>query len=282
MSLKNLPEIGAFTRTDILSFEPDPDAEEKFVPDVVAAQDDEASISIYGVIGRDFFSDVDNTERRIGAALRTIGKKDVTVSINSPGGNFFTGLAIYNLLRAHPAKVTINVISVAGSAASVIAMAGDEILMADGSFIMVHKAAALIDGNEYVAKDAAELLREVDDAMASVYAARANVDKTEALSWMDKGRGKGTWFGTTAAIKNGLADGVLPSNAVRVSADAAKDIPPERLAERALMAQGKSSSEAKALIATMKSGTRDAAASVTRDADELKAAIEQLRSTIKS
>lgn len=162
-------------------------------------------------------------------------------------------------------------------------MAGDEIAMADGSFIMVHKASAVVMGNEYDAKDAAELLAEVDAAMAEIYAARAGVEKPEASGWMDKGRGKGSMFNARAAIERGLADRKLASGAVKISASVAKQLPPERVAERALMANGLSSAEAKTLVASLKSGARDAAGTVMRDADNrVQAAMRQLLSTIRS
>ncbi|WP_207458646.1 head maturation protease, ClpP-related [Azospirillum sp. SYSU D00513] len=283
MSLRKLPEIKAFQHSDILQFDAPDDAVEQFNAEIQAAGDQgDNVIAIYGPIGRDPFTDVDNTERRISAALRSIGRKDVTVNVNSPGGNFLSGLAIYNLLRAHPAKVTVNVLAMAGSAASVIAMAGDEVLMADGAFIMVHNASAVVMGNKYDAKDAVELLAEVDDGMAEIYAARAGVTKAEAAGWMDKGRGKGTMFNASAAIERGLADGKLPAGAIKVSADASKRIPVERVIERALTARGLSSAEAKATVSELKSGMRDAAANVTRDADGIKAAIERLRTTIRT
>lgn len=283
MSLRKLPEVQAFQKPDWLNFEPPDLNVEAFDPAVVsAAADDANEISIYGQIGIDPFTAVDNSERRIAAALRSIGKKDVTVSINSPGGSFFSGLAIYNLLRAHPAKVTVNVIGMAGSAASVIAMAGDETLMADGSFIMVHNASGVVIGNKFDAKDAADLLAEIDDAMAQIYAARAGVDAKTAAAWMDRRRGDGTMFNASSAIEQGLADGKLQSSAIKVRADATRSVPRERVMENALIsAANMSPQDAKAFIADLKSGTRDAPVNVTRDADDLKAAIEQLRSTLK-
>ncbi|WP_315920427.1 head maturation protease, ClpP-related [Mesorhizobium sp. SP-1A] len=284
MSLRQLPEIRAFQHTDLLQFDPPDEAMAAFNADVrAAAADDGNVISIYGQIGRDPFADVDNSERRISGALASIGRRDVVVNINSPGGNFLSGLAIYNLLRAHPAKVTVNVLAMAGSAASVIAMSGDEIAMADGSFIMVHKASALVMGNEYDAKDAAELLAEVDGAMAEIYAARAGVEQPEAAGWMDKGRGKGSMFNAKAAMERGLADRKLAAGSVKIGASVAKVLPPERVAERALMANGMSSAEAKSLVASLKTGARDAAGNVKRDADgRVQAAMRQLLSTIRS
>lgn len=284
MSLRKLPEVQAFRKPDWLNFEPPDGNIEAFDPAVVsAASDDNTEISIYGQIGIDPITGVDNSERRVAAALRAIGKRDVSVSINSPGGSFFSGLAIYNLLRAHPAKVTINVIGMAGSAASVIAMAGDRTLMADGAFIMVHNASGIVIGNKFDTKDAAELLGEVDDAMAQIYAARSGVDKTVAAEWMDKRRGDGTMFNADAAIEKGLADGKLSADAVKVKADVAKSVPRERVVENALVAAANMSpQDAKALVAELKSGTREAPVNVTRDADDIKAALQQLRTTIRS
>lgn len=75
-----------------------------------------------------------------GVSLRRIGPNAVTVQINSPGGDMFEGIAIYNLLRTHPAAVTVEVLGLAASAASIIAMAGDDIRMSPGSFLMLHTA----------------------------------------------------------------------------------------------------------------------------------------------
>lgn len=284
MSLRKLPEVQAFKKPEWLNFEAPEDAVDAFDPNVISAVGDEdTEISIYGQIGLDPSTSVDNSERRVAAALRSIGKRDITVSINSPGGNFFSGLAIYNLLRAHPAKVTVKVIAMAGSAASVVAMAGDETLMADGAFIMVHNASGVVIGNKFDAKDAADLLAEVDDAMAQIYAAHAGVDAKVAAGWMDRRRGDGTMFSAASAIEAGLADGRLPASAIKVNAEITKAVPRERVVENALIAAANMSpQDAKALVAELKSGTRDAPVNVTRDADDLKAAIEQLRSTIRS
>lgn len=284
MSLRQLPEIRAFQHSDLLQFDLPEDVSADYNADIRAAKEDgDNVISIYGMIGRDPFSDVDNSERRISAALKSIGRQPVTLNLNSVGGNLLTGFAIYNLLRAHPAKVTVNVLAMAGSAASVIAMAGDEIAMADGSFIMVHKASGYVGGNEYAVRDVAELLGQMDAEMAAIYAARTGVEKAEAAGWMDKGRGNGTTFGASEAIARGLADKKLPAGSVKIVAEDRRIVPPERVTEKALMAGGMTAVEAKSLIANLKSGARDAAAPVKRDADDsLKAALSQLLSSIRS
>src|SRR5690606_24428508 len=126
-------------------------------------------------------------------------------------------------------------------------------------------------------------LADADDAMAELYAARAGVEKSMALSWMDKSRGKGTMFSAASAIEKGLADKKMAAGAVNlVKADvSAKPVPVERAIERALMASGSSAADAKALISQLKSGKRDDALNVKRDADRLRDAVMRARSTLQ-
>jgi len=282
MSLRKLPEIRAFQKLDALSFEPPEQSVEAFDPAVIsAANDEDATISIFGFIGFDYSTSVDNTEKRISAALRSIGKKDVVVNLNSPGGNFFNGVAIYNLLRLHPAKITVNILGVAGSAASVIAMAGDQINMGIGSKLMVHNASAILVGNKYDAHDAFELMTEIDAGMAEIYAARSGKSAKKTTAWMDRNRGGGTTFDTKSAIANGLVDGEIDAVNISVDANANQPVPRERVMEKALIASGMPPHEAKAFVAEFKAGTRDASANVTRDAD-IMTALTELQLTIKS
>lgn len=284
MSLRELPEVRAFDRPAWMAFEAPEQTQENFDPGLVAAEsDDDATIAIYGQIGVDPLSATDNTERRIGRALRSIGRKDVTVNVNSPGGNFFSGLAIYNLLRLHPAKVTVNVVGQASSAASIIAMAGDEVRMADGAFMLLHNGSGIIVGNKYDAGDAQEILGEIDAAMAEIYAGRTGDSIETAAGWMDRKRGQGTYFNAGRAIELGLADSRLDKMAVSALAEEPRPAPADRVLETALISGcGMSPTEAKTYLSNFKAGTRDAAGDVTRDADTVREAIEALRETLKS
>ncbi|MFE3839471.1 head maturation protease, ClpP-related [Pseudogemmobacter sonorensis] len=284
MSLRKLPEIRAFLPGDLIQFEAPDSAVARFDGELQAAgRPGDPVISIYGAIGRDPYGDLDNSERRISAALSSIGERDVTVNINSPGGNFFSGLAIYNLLRAHPAKVVVNVLGMAGSAASIIAMAGDEIAMADGSQIMIHKASGVIVGNTYALAEGMKLLAQVDEVMAEIYTARTGAAAADVVSWMENDRGNGTVFLRDEAIAKGFAETKMTAIPIRVAASAAKNIPAEREVERALMAaHGLSASEAKARVAALKTGARDAAEPATRDAGALVAALTAASMTIRA
>lgn len=219
MSLLQLPEIRADFRLGAADFDLRPDALERWQPQVrAAAADDDATISIYDSIG-EAWDGSGVTIKRISAALRSIGARDVTVNVNSPGGNFFEGVAIYNALRQHKAKVTVRVMGLAASAASVIAMAGDEILMGEGSFLMIHNAWAVAIGNRHDLADAAAMLAPFDDAMASVYASRAGIKKADAAALMDKE----TWIGAEQAVEEGFATGLLEASETAQSAQASSE-----------------------------------------------------------
>ena len=234
MSLKQLPEIRADHRLSKAGFDLRPDAVDRWEPEVQAsAGDAETSISIYDSIGENW-EGTGVTAKRIGAALRNIGARDVTVNLNSPGGDFFEGMAIYNLLREHKAKVTVRVLGVAASVASVIAMAGDEILMGDGSFLMIHNAWAVAVGNRHDMTDTAKVLAPFDAAMAALYAHRSGISEAEAALLMDRE----TWIGAQQAVDDGFATGLLPSSEITRAAQASAARKPLALIEASMAKAG--------------------------------------------
>lgn len=181
----------------------------KFDDTVTAAEPQENAISILGTIGEDFWGD-GVTARRVMAALRAIGARDVVVNINSPGGNFFEGLAIYNALREHPHKVTVNVLGIAASAASLVAMAGDEIMVAKAGFLMIHNAELIDNGNRNDKREIADKLEQFDTAMAGLYADRSGMDRAEIAAMMDAE----TFLSGEEAVNRGFATGLLSNDAV--------------------------------------------------------------------
>lgn len=186
MSLKTLPKIKIGARPQNLQWDAPSDILEKWAETPLAAgQDGDATILIFDPIGMDDWSGDGATAKRIGAELRALGDKAVTVKINSPGGDVFEGVAIYNLLRAHPAKVTVEIIGWAASIASVIAMAGDEIKMGLGSFLMVHNAWCMCVGNRHDLREVADLLEGFDAALVDIYAARNGGDRKDIEKLMD-------------------------------------------------------------------------------------------------
>jgi ATP-dependent Clp protease protease subunit len=254
MSLLQLPEIKADARMGTAQFDMRPDALERWEPGICAAAEDAASISIYEQIGASWDGS-GVTASRIGAILRNIGARDVTVNVNSPGGDFFEGVAIYNLLRQHKAKVTVQVMGLAASAASVIAMAGDEILMGDGSFLMVHNAWTVAIGNRHDLQAASEQLAPFDAAMAEVYAARTGLSVEETAAIMDKE----TWIGAAQAVKDGFATGTVDRSNITQDAKAQGSKKYLALVEASMARAGHSRSVRRDALKSLFSGTPGAA-----------------------
>lgn len=275
MSLLQLPEIKAGRLPTVCAFEADADALDRWNAGLTPKAEAENTITILDVIGDDPWGGGGVTSKRIAAALRSIGANDVVVEINSPGGDFFEGVAIYNALRAHPHKVTVRILGLAASAASIIAMAGDEIEIGKAGFLMVHNAWVVAIGNRHDLKDAADTMEPFDDAMASLYAERSGADKAKAAEWMDSE----TWFNGEQAVDVGLATGFLPADAVsedKTKAEAAKGINATRRIDARLAKTGMPRTERRALLADAKGGMHDAAPTVTHDADEIAALVSGL------
>jgi ATP-dependent protease ClpP protease subunit len=256
MSKKTLPGAPEGRPCAGVSSQVQPRAFDRWNAGVRAAADgeDDRSISIYDVIGYDYWTGDGVTAKRIAAALRSMGKGSVTVNVNSPGGDMFEGLAIYNLLREHDGEVTVKVLGLAASAASIIAMAGDKVQIARAGFLMIHNAWVMAIGNRNDLIEVADTLKPFDEAMASIYAARTGDDQKAMAKLMDAE----TWIGGEAAVEGGFADELLPSDQVqkgagKTSASAARRI------EAGLRASGMPKSEAMRLISEIKSSSGDPA-----------------------
>ncbi len=130
---------------------------------------------------------------------------DIILKINSPGGDVFEGIGIHNDLVAHTGNVRVEITGVAASAASIIAMAGDQIAIAENAAFMVHNSWALTIGDRNDHGDTEDLLGQIDQALAGTYAARSGLSVADCASMMDAE----TWlFGADAKAK-GFADEIL-------------------------------------------------------------------------
>ncbi|AOM42981.1 head maturation protease, ClpP-related [Xenorhabdus hominickii] len=175
----------------------------------IRAANADNTLSILDVIGESFW-DEGVTAKRLSGALRTMVNQDVIVNINSPGGDVFEGIAIYNLLRNHSGKVTVNVLGLAASAASIIAMAGDEINMGRGAFLMIHNAWTCCCGNKNDLIAVAEALKPFDDSLTDIYSTRTGIDKATIANMMDDE----TFINHTDALTQGFADGLLTADVI--------------------------------------------------------------------
>ena len=137
--------------------------------------------------------------------LRDLDVDHIAVKINSPGGDVFDGIAIMNILKSHPAKVTTVVEGLAASAASFIAVgAGDEVVMMPHSQLMIHDAWGMSMGNAEDMLRCAEELNRASDNLAAIYQAKAGGDVGD---WRDAMREE-SWFSADEAVEAGLADRV--------------------------------------------------------------------------
>lgn len=159
-------------------------------------------IGAYGVSAKNFLND-----------LRGVTGGEVAVEINSPGGDFFAGLAIYNGLRASGKKITVKVLGLAASAASLVAMAGDTIEMAENSFLMMHKTLTLMFANADDMRGTAELLDKFDAGLVSIYAKRTGKSAEEITALL----ASETWMTAQEAVDAGFATSVTPALAVKAS-----------------------------------------------------------------
>lgn len=271
-----------FSRPQGFKYQPDQPLAASFRARSGVETGDRPTISMFDFIGDEGFSDA-----RMAAALRTIGADtDVVVEINSPGGDYFQGVAIFNMLARHRGKVTARIMGIAASAASLIAMAADEILIPSNGEIMIHKAWGITVGNDEDHKATIDTLKHLDLAMAETYARRAGREPAEMLRMMAKNGGSGTYLRGQAAIDMGLADGLLDIRAeLPIYADATDDLPESlRGWDKKLAEGGKlTKAERRALFNEIR-GTQDAAALATQDAgaSELSAMLRTLASNIQN
>ena len=166
----------------------------------------EDTLWVYDQIGFDFWGE-GVTAASFAKELGALKSKKLTVRINSPGGDVFDGLAIKNLLIDHPASITVKVDGLAASIASVIAQAGDKIIMGANSQMMIHDASGGGWGNASDLRDIADLLELISDNIADVYAKRAGGDPKE---WRKTMKGE-RWYSADEAVAAGLADEVAPA-----------------------------------------------------------------------
>ncbi|PDY62228.1 Clp protease ClpP [Bacillus cereus] len=125
----------------------------------------------------------------------------ININLNSPGGDVFDGIAIYNQLKNHPAKIIINVDGLAASAASIIAMAADELIMNTGSMLMIHEASTWTWGTKLDIRKTLNALEGIDKSLADIYMTRYRGERSEIETMI----ANETWFTANEAVEFGLA-----------------------------------------------------------------------------
>lgn len=133
------------------------------------------------------------------------GEGDITIWINSPGGDCVAAAQIYNMLSAYKGNVTIKIDGIAASAASVIAMAGNTVLMSPVSMMMIHNPATIAFGDHNEFAKAIDMLDEVKESIINAYVIKTGLSRTKLSHLMDSE----TWMNANKAIKLGFVDDVI-------------------------------------------------------------------------
>lgn len=218
----------------------------KWQPNIQAANDeDDRTINIYDIIGEDWWTGQGMTAKIVSSVLRKNQGKEIIVNINSPGGDFHEGLAIYNLLKEHDGGVVVQIVGMAASAASVVAMAAQTIKIAEAGYFMIHNAWTCTCGNKNDMRDTAAVLTQFDDTMAGIYARKTGLDTDEINAMMDKD----TWINGADAVDQGFATQFLDSDELEEPDDVnAKYNSSLKEIDVALAKAGKPRSERRALL----------------------------------
>ncbi|WP_314436973.1 ClpP-like prohead protease/major capsid protein fusion protein [Massilia timonae] len=229
-----------------------------------------AEILIYGDIGESWYGDT------IAAAsfVREVMALDVeqlTVRINSYGGSVTDGIAIHNALKRHKATVTTVVDGIAASIASLIAMAGDSVEMAENAQIMIHAPWGWNSGNSAAMREYADMLDSWADAMSTTYASKTGGDKTEMLALLTDG--KDHWYTAEQALAAGFVDVVVAGLPVAASAQLKDSIKaryasfPQPITPAASAAPQPQSKESNTMTEEEKKAAAQAAAKAALEAD---------------
>jgi len=161
-------------------------------------------LELYGTIAEESWFDDDVTPQMFRDELFS-GNGDVTIWINSPGGDCIAASQIYSMLMDYKGNVTVKIDGIAASAASVIAMAGTKVLMAPTAMMMIHNPSTAAFGDHVEMQKAIEMLDEVKESIINAYELRTDLSHAQLSHMMDDT----TWMNAKKAIELGFADGML-------------------------------------------------------------------------
>ncbi len=175
-----------------------------------------AEIVIYGSIGHNPYEE-GISSKQVLEEIRKMPKSvtQVDIRINSPGGDCFDGIAIFNLLKEIKAKKTVYIDGLAASMASIIALVGDEVIMGEGALYMVHLPWTFAMGNRIDLESTTGLLMDIEEQMISIYSRRSGKDRAQVRGWMEKT----TWMSADETVANGFAS-KKSEESVRIAASA--------------------------------------------------------------
>lgn len=187
---------------------------------IEAKENNKAEIVIYAPIGASFWEE-SITAKQFSDELKKLpdNAKEITVRINSPGGDVFDGITIYNLLKQRKGRKVCIIDGIAASIASVIAMAADEVIMGEGTQFMVHKPWTGTMGNADDFEKTIQRLDDVEEQMISIYRNKTKMDRAEIRDLL---RGE-TWMDADMAIEKGFANSKI-EDGIKIAASMDKAV----------------------------------------------------------
>jgi ATP-dependent Clp endopeptidase proteolytic subunit ClpP len=224
---------------------------------------EKAEIWIYEEIGEDFWSGGGVTAKSFQKELSAIKAGQIDLHINSPGGAVFDGITIYNLLKQHPANITTYIDGIAASIASVIALSGNKVVMAENALWMMHNPTGMVMGDSNDMRKIADALDKVRDSMTIAYASKSGKPDADIITLLDAE----TWMNADEAKEAGFVDEISEEMDMAACAKfipvmakagfkhipekfmAKREMPPVRTLERILRDGGCSAKQAKLILA---------------------------------
>lgn len=184
----------------------------------IIAKEDSAEISIFGDIGDSWFSESVTAAdfKKEFDAIKD--KKSIKVLLNSPGGDVFDGVAIYNIISQVRDKVETEVLGWAASAASIVALAGEKLVMGEGSYLMIHNPWAIVIGDSQAMLKVGADLEKMNGVFASIYAQHSDLTEDEILTAMNEE----TWYTAQEAVDAGFADEIADYGEMAACGDISK------------------------------------------------------------
>ena len=163
---------------------------------------EKAEIWIYDYIGEDFWTGGGITSKKFQKELSEIKAKQIDLHINSPGGVVFDGITIYNLLKQHPAQITTYIDGLAASIASVIALAGEKVVMAENALYMIHSPTGMAIGPAKTLRETADVLDKIESTLTGTYVSKSGKKEEEIKAMLEAE----TWMTAAEAKEAGFVD----------------------------------------------------------------------------
>lgn len=172
-------------------------------------------LTLSGNVRKKYWSDDDVINAKDVRETLDAVSEDIVIKLNSPGGDVFEGIEIYNYLKDHPSNITVEVTGVAASAATFIVAGADEVIMNIGTSLMIHEASTFTWGNKSDIQKTLNALETIDESILSIYSEKTGQSNEQLEEWMNEEK----WFTADEAVEFGFADSVKRDNVESVESE---------------------------------------------------------------